>query len=88
MKRPSSLEHCSRQCLPPRKAAACEIVSGRRVTGLLLEGGRCTGVLAGEEKIRAEHVVIAAGCFSAEIFSAATGTLSHATRRRVRCAGK
>lgn len=45
-----------------------EIVSGRGITRLLLESGRCTGVLAGEEKIHAQHVVIAAGCFSLEIF--------------------
>ena len=37
------------------------------VTSLLQERDRCTGVVAGGEKITARHVVIAAGCFSAWI---------------------
>lgn len=37
------------------------------VTGLLIERGRCGGVMAGSEKIAARHVVVAAGCFSSHI---------------------
>ena len=37
------------------------------VTGLSIEGDRCTGVFAAGEKISAEHVVIAAGSFSGGI---------------------
>lgn len=44
-----------------------EIRSGCEVTGLIREGDRCTGVIAGSEKIGAQHVVLAAGCFSGEI---------------------
>ena len=43
------------------------IRSGCRVTNLLLDGNRCLGVIAGGEKIEAEHVVVAAGCFSGEV---------------------
>jgi glycine oxidase len=35
------------------------------VTSLLQERDRCTGVVAGGEKITCRHVVVAAGCFSA-----------------------
>jgi glycine oxidase len=31
---------------------------------LLMEGGRCAGVIAGGQRISADHVVITAGCFS------------------------
>jgi len=41
--------------------------SGVEVTGVLLDGHRCLGVMAGGEKITAGHVVIAAGCYSARI---------------------
>lgn len=44
-----------------------EIRAGCDVTGLIREGGRCTAVIAGGEKIGAQHVVLAAGCFSGEI---------------------
>ncbi len=54
--------------LTTARERGAKIESGRRVTGVRLEAGRCTGVLAEEEKISAHHVVIAAGCFSAEIF--------------------
>ncbi len=33
-------------------------------TSLLLDGGRCAGVVAGGQRISAGHVVITAGCFS------------------------
>jgi len=37
------------------------------VTKLLIEGHHCAGVLAGGDKVMAEHVVLAAGCFSCRI---------------------
>lgn len=44
-----------------------ELRSGVHVSGLAVERDRCAGVFAGNEIIRASDVVIAAGCFSAEI---------------------
>ena len=44
-----------------------EIRPHRPVTGLLRDGNRCIGVAAGDEKIAAAHVVVAAGCFCGEI---------------------
>jgi glycine oxidase len=45
---------------------------GFSVASLIEEGDRCAGVLAANgEKIEAKHVIIAAGCFSAEIAAAA-----------------
>jgi glycine oxidase len=44
-----------------------EFRSDSRVTGLVREGHRCTGAIAGGEVISAGHVVVAAGCFSGEI---------------------
>jgi glycine oxidase len=44
-----------------------EIRSGFRVTSLIHDGPRCTGVVAGDQGIQAKHVIIAAGCFSAGI---------------------
>jgi glycine oxidase len=61
-----------------------DIQQYRCVTGLLLEGGRCTGVLAGDEKIYSEHVVIAAGCFSAELLGGTGGLSRYAPTRPVR----
>lgn len=37
------------------------------VTGLLIDDGRCGGIVAGDEKIAAGHVIVAAGCFSSQI---------------------
>ncbi len=49
-----------------------EIRPGFSVASLIEEGDRCAGVLAANgEKIHAKHVIIAAGCFSAEIAGAA-----------------
>jgi glycine oxidase len=48
-----------------------EIRPGSAVTGILSAQNRCTGVMAGVEKIDAAHVVIAAGCFSAELANGA-----------------
>jgi len=44
-----------------------ELRAGVEAQGLILEGSRCRGVVAGGEKIPAGHVVIAAGCHSAGI---------------------
>jgi len=44
-----------------------ELQAGVEVQGLIVEGKRCRGVVAGGERISAGHVVIAAGCYSAGI---------------------
>jgi len=44
-----------------------EVRSGVAVTGILVENGRATGVLAGAERIPAGHVVVTAGCYSSLI---------------------
>ena len=41
-----------------------EIRVGCAVTSLLRDGDRCTGVIAGGERIAAHHVIVAAGCYS------------------------
>lgn len=43
-----------------------EIRAGCEVCGLTRDGDRCTGVIAGDEKISAERVILAAGCFSSQ----------------------
>jgi glycine oxidase len=53
--------------LDAARGAGVEIRSGNAVTSLLQEGSRCAGVQAGGESIAAKNVVIAAGCFSAQI---------------------
>jgi glycine oxidase len=45
------------------KNCGVEILSGHAVNSILTEGLRCTGVVAGSQKISADQVVIAAGCF-------------------------
>jgi glycine oxidase len=49
--------------LDAARSAGVEIRAGVEVTGLVLEARRCTGVLAGGERISAAQVVIAAGCY-------------------------
>lgn len=44
-----------------------EIRVGCEVTRLVRDGDRCSGVIAAGEKIAAEHVVLAAGCFSSQL---------------------
>jgi glycine oxidase len=61
-----------------------EIRSDSRVTGLIREGDRCAGVIAGDEKISARHVVVAAGCFSSEIAPDAELVARYAPTRPVR----
>jgi len=54
------------------------------VTGLLMEGERCTGLVAGGERIAAGKVVLAAGCFSAGIGSESEIVRQYAPTRPVR----
>ena len=49
-----------------------EIHANCRVTELMRAGDRCTGAIAGGEKVPAEQVVLAAGCFSGEFARAAS----------------
>lgn len=44
-----------------------ELRTGVEVKSLLLEGGRCEGVISANERIPAAHVLIAAGCYSSGI---------------------
>ena len=48
-----------------------EIRSGCGVTSVSCTQNRCTGITAGGERIDAAHVVIAAGCFSADLANGA-----------------
>lgn len=49
------------------RRAGVEIRTGTAVSGLVLEGGRCGGVVSGGDRIVAKDVVIAAGCFCTQI---------------------
>jgi glycine oxidase len=53
--------------LTAARSRGVEFHSDSRVTGLVREGHRCTGAVAGGEILSAGHVVVAAGCFSGEI---------------------
>ena len=53
--------------LEAARNAGVEVRAGVEVTGLMMEGGRCVGILAGSERISAAHVVIAAGCFCGQM---------------------
>jgi glycine oxidase len=50
-------------------------------TSLLMDGGRCAGLVAGGQRISAGHVVITAGCFSGAMDD---GIARHAPTRPVR----
>jgi glycine oxidase len=54
------------------------------VTGLIRERDRCTGVVAGGEEVSADHVVVAAGCFSREIAPESEWCARYAPTRPVR----
>jgi glycine oxidase len=58
-------------CLSAAEHRGVEIRTGCEVTSLLEDAGRCTGIVAGTEKILAENVIAAAGSFSAGISSLA-----------------
>ena len=53
--------------LSAAKKSGVEIFAGNSVTGIVREGGRCTGFKLGNETVSAKWTVIAAGSFSAEI---------------------
>jgi glycine oxidase len=53
--------------LSAAKARGVALRANCAAIGLLGEGGRCAGVVTREGTIKAEHVVIAAGCFSGEL---------------------
>jgi glycine oxidase len=57
----------TRAMLIAAKKSGVEIFSGSSVTGIVQEGGRCTGLKVGRETVSAKWTVIAAGSFSAEI---------------------
>ncbi len=56
-----------RRCCARRPPATRNFARIRRWKKLLLTNDRCAGVIAGGEKIPARNVVIAAGCYSAQI---------------------
>src|SRR5690242_2584909 len=60
-----------------------EIRSDCEVTGLLRVGGRCAGLMT-HERIAAGNVVLAAGCYSAQILEASGLPPSYAPTRPVR----
>lgn len=60
-----------KSCLAAADRCGVEIRSGCEVTSVLEDAGRCTGIVAGTEKILAENVVVAAGTFTAGISSLA-----------------
>jgi glycine oxidase len=53
--------------LSAAKKSGVEVFAGKGVTGIVQEGGRCTGLKLANETVSAKWTVIAAGCFSAEI---------------------
>jgi glycine oxidase len=53
--------------LSAAKKSGAEVFPGANITGIVKEGGRCTGLKVGNETVTAKWTVIAAGCFSAEI---------------------
>ena len=57
-----------------------EFRSGSPVTSLLLEGHRCSGVMAGGQRVSAKHVVAAAGSFCAAIERLAPYAPTHPVR--------
>ncbi len=57
--------------LQAAKKCGAEIRANVEVRRLLIEGSRCDGVESQSEKFTAKHVVVAAGCFSSAIGSAA-----------------
>jgi len=57
----------TRAVLASAQKSGAEILAGAGVESLWREGDVCKGFVAAGEKISAEHTVIAAGCFSAQI---------------------
>jgi glycine oxidase len=61
----------TKACLAAAARRGVEIRNGCEVSSMLEDAGRCTGLVAGTEKILAENVVVAAGSFSAGMAHAA-----------------
>ncbi|HVB88266.1 MAG TPA: glycine oxidase ThiO [Candidatus Dormibacteraeota bacterium] len=57
-----------------------EIHANRGITEIVRESDRCTGVIAGGEKVSAAHVILAAGCFSGDVSRAESLSQLAATR--------
>jgi glycine oxidase len=57
----------TRAALQSAQESGAEIHAGAGVDAIWREGNRCAGIVAAGERIAAENVVIAAGCFSAGI---------------------
>ncbi|HKV49522.1 MAG TPA: glycine oxidase ThiO [Candidatus Acidoferrales bacterium] len=51
------------------RALGVEIYGNAPVQSITIQQGRCCAVIAGNERIAVSHVVVAAGCFSREIFT-------------------
>ncbi len=51
------------------RARGVEIFANAGVQSLTIQQGRCSAIIAGNDRIVASSVVIAAGCFSSEIFT-------------------
>lgn len=98
--REPSIEHSAASWLPdeatiePRRLMDAVLSAARshgveirpdcEVTKLLRTGDRCTGVMARGEPITAGSVVLAAGCYSAQILEASGFTAAYAPTRPVR----
>jgi glycine oxidase len=52
-------------------ALGVEIHANHAVQSLIIEGDRCSGLVTGDERIGADHVVVAAGCQSHELLGPA-----------------
>lgn len=57
----------TRALLNAAKKSGIEVFAESRVTGIVKQGNRCTGLKLGNETVNAKWIVIAAGSFSAEI---------------------
>jgi glycine oxidase len=57
----------TRAALAAASAAGAELRAHTRVVSITVEGRQCRGVVTAGESIAAKYVVIAAGCFSAQI---------------------
>jgi len=57
----------TRAVMAAAQRGGVEIRAGSTVTSLMRERDRCTGVVAANETITARHVIVAAGCFSADV---------------------
>jgi glycine oxidase len=67
-------------CLTAAERRGVEIRTGCEVTSVLEDAGRCTGIVAGTEKILAENVIAAAGSFTAGISSLGRYAPTHPVR--------